>query len=53
MALKRKQFHIRQYKFTNIKDENGVLSLSYNTGKEHQNSENILYETLYRLLGKA
>lgn len=53
MALKRRQFHICQYKFANVKDENGVLTFSSDIAKEHQNSENILYETLYRLLGIA
>lgn len=53
MALKRKQYFIRQYKFQHITEQNGVLTLSPNTAREHQNSENILYETLYRLLGKT
>ncbi|KGR90167.1 hypothetical protein CD30_13020 [Ureibacillus massiliensis 4400831 = CIP 108448 = CCUG 49529] len=53
MALKRRQFHIRQYKFTDVKDDNGVLTFPSDAAIEHQNSENILYETLYRLLNKT
>lgn len=53
MAQKRRQYTITQYRFQHISEEDNTLTFSQDIAVEYPNSENILYATLYRLLGKT
>ncbi|MED4016978.1 hypothetical protein [Sutcliffiella cohnii] len=52
MTLKRKQYHINQYNFSDLKVNEEHLLFSVEDKVEHQNSENILFTTIYRILDK-
>lgn len=49
MALKRKQYFIKQYKFSNLKVNGSSLEFLPEDAIEVQNSENILYSTYFRI----
>ncbi|MDF2605919.1 MAG: hypothetical protein K0S34_109 [Bacillales bacterium] len=49
MPLKRKQYFINYYKFSNLITNNNQLEFSKEDVIVYQNSENILYETVQRL----
>jgi hypothetical protein len=50
MAKKRNQYYINQFKFSNLINKGDHLEFDANTAVEFQNSENIFYPTIYRIL---
>lgn len=52
MPKKRRQYIIRQYKFQHIQETDEGLTIESAKAKEYPNSENILFNTLYRILDK-
>lgn len=49
MAKKRNQYFIKQFNFSNVVDNNGVLEIKADTFEENRMQENILFRTVYRL----
>ncbi|MGF7057219.1 RNA dependent RNA polymerase [Brassicibacter mesophilus] len=49
---KRKQYYVYQYRFKDIEEKDGELYFNSNNRIEYPNSENLLYDTMYRVLEK-
>lgn len=53
MAIKRKQYYVNYYKFSNLNTNGTRLEFSKEDAIVYQNSENILYSTVYRLMDRS
>ncbi|WP_252187878.1 RNA dependent RNA polymerase [Anaeromonas frigoriresistens] len=52
MKIKRKQYYVNAYRFGDVKKEKGILILDKDNREEYSNSENIIFDTLYRIMKK-
>ncbi|MEY8416341.1 hypothetical protein AAK964_08565 [Tissierella praeacuta] len=52
MARKRKQYYVSQFNFKKIGEKEGVLYFDESDRVKYPNSENLLFELIYRLVGR-
>ncbi|NLJ65726.1 MAG: hypothetical protein GX340_00270, partial [Clostridiales bacterium] len=52
MSRKRKQYYVSQFDFKNIKEKDGCLYFTEEDRVTYPNSENHLFDLIYRLVGK-